>query len=599
MITYANLKAAFYSEKEPRQIKRISKGVYKNAVQTFIEILSMTKFNAEYINKYVKVHKLERIEASSKNPNGMILLSAHFDNWELSTVASVYHGYPLYLLARDQKMVKLNELLNRLRESKGNIVIRKGMDIKNLFRILKGGNGVGILADQNAGANGKLINFFGRPASTAVGPYRIAQKCGAWILPAFIHRRKGPYHDLILEEPMVIGKDDDIMPFMEKYSNLLEKHIRDYPDQWLWMHKRWKVTPLKKVLILDDGKRGHLKQSLAVAERIRRYRESENYSPEHLEATVKEVKFKNKLRRTLLSAMAPFFTNRAQGRLGVLRWALEEESYQSLVKVYADVVISCGSALSGVNRLMKIENYARNVTVLDPGFLMRKKFNLVVIPRHDAAVKRDGKDSNIVVTDLAPNLITPEELIRFREKEELSGKLRIGLLLGGDNKFFTFGESLMKTLTEELKKILEGEDAYLYSTTSRRTTEKSEKAMKEAFNSNPRCRMYVSGKLDKDEHTVEKILANSDILVVSGESISMVSEAVSSGKPVIVFMPDKRGAKVTKYERFVKSLEEKDAISLAEPGKIAEEIKAVASGNMVFTLPDDNKRITDKLYRLF
>ncbi|MGB3082368.1 MAG: lysophospholipid acyltransferase family protein, partial [Candidatus Omnitrophota bacterium] len=279
-IAYANLKAAFSKEKTPYEIKHIAKNVYVQAAQTFAELLSLTKVNTQYLEKYIKFRHRDRLEKASKNSKGLIFISAHFGSWELMIATSITIGHPLHILARDQKMKRLNELLHRIRESKGNTVIRKGMDIKNIFQVLRRGDSIGILGDQNAGPTGTLLDFFGRPASTAIGPYRFAQKTGAWVLPAFMHRVKGPYHEVVLEEPMIIGKNEDITPYAQAYNRLLEKHVREDPDQWFWMHKKWKMTPVKKIMVLDDDKKGHLKQSLAVVKQIKRYREKEGFSPD-------------------------------------------------------------------------------------------------------------------------------------------------------------------------------------------------------------------------------------------------------------------------------------------------------------------------------
>ena len=604
-ITYANLKAAFCAEKSPDRIKRITKDVYKNVAQTFTEMLSMTKVDSRYIEKFITIRDLRYIEEASKNPNGMILISAHFGNWELSTVASVMKGFPLHMLAREQKMKRLDELLNKLRESKGNIVIRKGADVKNLFRVLREGKGVGLLADQNAGPNGELIDLFGRPASTAVGPYRIAQKTGAWILPAFIHRVKGPYQDLVLEPPMVVEKGDDIVPYMRKYNRLLEKHIRMDPGQWWWMHKKWKITPVKKIMVLDDGKKGHLKQSLAVVKQLKRYREKEGYSPDHTEVDIVRIRFKNKTCKGVFNSISPLFSSRCQGCLKCLKAALDHESYEALVRRYADVIISCGSTLSGVNKLLKIENYARNLTVLDPGVLNRGKFDLVVLPRHDFP-GRHFKEDNVVVTDLAPNLIQADAIASFRK--EIEEEVRdpgapkgacIGLLFGGDNPHFSFGKDLTRSVLEGIKAACERIDGCFYATTSRRTPPAAEKILNEAFEKDPRCVKFISGKNDDDEYTVEKILAISDIVLVSGESISMVSEAVSSGKPVLVFMPDKKTPHYTKYERFVEGLRQRGYLRCVRPGEISSEVARVVECKGELRLPDDNRRIYDKMYRLF
>jgi KDO2-lipid IV(A) lauroyltransferase len=596
-VTYSNLKAAFCKEKTPCELRKLTKKVYRHLGQTFVELASLTKVDEKYATKYIKITNIERLEEASKNPKGMVFLTAHLGNWELCAVKSVHSGFPLYILARDQKMKKLNELLHRLRESKGNFVIRKGMDVKNIFRVLRDGHSVGIVGDQNAGVNGELIGFFDRPASTPIGPFRIAQKTGAWILPSFIHREEGPYHEVVLEEIMKIGKDEDIVPYMKKYNSLLEKHTRNYPDQWFWMHKRWKLTPEKKILVLDDGKKGHLKQSMAVVKQIRRYREDEGFAPEHLVVETVRIRFKSKALKTVFNFLTPVLTTFLQLHIKLLAKVLEKESYENAINRYADVIVSCGSTLFGVNKALKMENSARNVTVLDPGSLNRASFNLIVLPRHDASDNDEAKD-NVAVTDLAPNLIDAESISRFKPSVSKTGK-KIGLLLGGDNPCFGFGKALTKDIAKNIKIACEQLDGYAHITTSRRTPSAAEEVLAEEFDSFPRLAEFISGKDDKDEHTVEKILAVSDIVIVSGESISMVSEAVSSGRPVMVFMPDKKSEKITKYEKFVEELRERGYLVIVKPDDIPAEANDLISAQGKCKSSEDNKRIYDKLYRLF
>ncbi|MEA3490103.1 MAG: ELM1/GtrOC1 family putative glycosyltransferase [Candidatus Omnitrophota bacterium] len=600
-IAYANLKAAFCEEKTPRELKRITKGVYRHVAQTFAEMISMTKVDKKYIEKYVRIQNLERVEKASKNPKGMILVSAHFGNWELSTMASAFKGFPLNMLAREQSMERLDELLNRLRESKGNAVIRKGTDIKNIFRVLKRGEGVGLLADQSAGAGGELVDLFGRPASTTVGPYRIAQKIGSCILPAFIHRKKGPYHELVLEPLMTIEKKADLIPYVREYNRLLEKHIRDYPDQWFWMHKKWKLTPVRKVMILDDGKKGHLKQSLAVVKQFRRYREDEGFKPEDTVVDIVSIRFRNGIAKGMFNFLAPFVASHLQGRLGCLRTVLDRESYENITRKYADIIVSCGSALSGMNLAMKAENNARNLAVFDPGALKRGKFDLLVVPRHDLAGKKKKAidEDKFIVTELAPNLIFPDELVSFKEGMKIEGGVRVGLLLGGDNPGFTFGKGLLESLEKSLREVCEKMDGRLYMTTSRRTSDLAESIMGGAFKGYPGCRMFVSGRDDRSEHTVEKILAASDVVIVSGESISMVSEAVSSGKPVLVFMPDKKTGRARKYEKFTDNLRQRKYLRVVRPEDIPGEVKSVLEKGTGLVVPDDDRRIYEKMYKLF
>jgi mitochondrial fission protein ELM1 len=458
------------------------------------------------------------------------------------------------------------------------------------------------VADQNAGANGVLLDLFGRPASTAIGPYRIAQKSGSWVLPAFIHRVKGPYHEVALGEPMVIKKDEDVVSYMKKYNQLLEEHVRAHPDHWFWMHKKWKITPVKRILVLDDGKKGHLKQSLAVVKQIKRYRQEEGFSPENTPVDIVEVTFKNKLAKAFLNLLSPFLNTAFNFHLKCLKVALDKKSYERAINRYADVIISCGSSLFGINRILKIENYARSLTILDPGSHVRGKFDLVVKPKHDVKAK-ESKSENIIITDLAPNLIEPDELKPFsNEIEQDFGSregIKIGLLIGGDNPHFHFSENLMRAVSNSVKEACEELGGHTLVTTSRRTSNLAERTVSSILSGYSNCLKFVSGKNDRDEHTVEKILAASDIVIVSGESISMVSEAVSSGKPVLVFMPDKKTSRFTKYEKFVKDLEQMKYLKIVEAEQIRKEVGLIATEGKEHALPDDDRRIREKMYKLF
>lgn len=601
-IAYANLKAAFQGEKSPAELSRITLGVYRNMAQVFAEILSMTKINARYIEKYVKVRDLERIDMCSKHDKGMILLSAHFGNWELSTVTSYFKGYPLHLLARDQKMQKTYELMNILRESKGNIVIRKGADVKNLFRVLRGGKGVGILGDQNAGPNGMLLDLFGRPASTAVGPFRIAQKCGSYILPAFIHRKKGPYHEVILEEPFSIGGDESLKKYMRRYNDLLEKHVRQDPDQWLWMHKKWKMTDIKKILLLDDGKAGHLKQTLAVLKQIKLYRESEGQEPDKIKHVKIKADFRSSYRKTLYKLLSPFSVRFARLHLRLMRVCLKERSYSDLSAEYADVVIGCGSSLAGLTYALSLENNCKSAVIMDPGPRLRGKFDLVVVPGLGQASVPPAGD-NVLCTQLAPNLIDPSEISVLgkvlREEARIKG-VCIGCLIGGDNRSYIFNAGLAGEICSAIQSAADASGASYVVTTSRRTSEDAERLLCTRMSADPGCAMFVSGREDRDEKTVEKILGASDVIVVSGESISMVSEAVSSGKPVIVFFPEKRsGGMADKYLTFAKKLREKGFVDITDESSLAEAIISRTSQTTAVKAIDDDVRLRGELYRLF
>ncbi|MFH1995658.1 MAG: ELM1/GtrOC1 family putative glycosyltransferase, partial [Candidatus Omnitrophota bacterium] len=455
LIAYANLKAAFGKEKSPRELRSITKRVYQNMVQTFVEILNLTKVSKEYVDKYVEVVNLERVRNAANDPRGVILLTGHFGNWELSNLVGAVKGFKMAVLAREQKMKRLNELLNRLRESKGCTVIRKGISIRELIKALRAKNIVGILSDQDAGKNGVFVNFFGRPASTPPGAMEFAKRTDSIVLPNFIARIQGPYHKVYIEEPIDCANDQsgDVAASLQKYVSLLERYVREYPDQWLWLHKRWKSTPQRTILVLNDGKQGHLNQALAVAHQIRRARTTQGYSMDDTKVVVEDVRYRSKFRHAVLTAASAFATWRSHGRMGYMAYCLTKESYESLMAAYGEFVVSCGASLAPVNVFMARECNAKNVVVMSPGPIGTDKFSLAIIPRHD----RPRKRKNVVVTEAAPHLMDRASLARYgsalMDRLKIAGAgPKIGLLIGGDSENFTMTEA---TISLVVKGVLE------------------------------------------------------------------------------------------------------------------------------------------------
>ncbi|MDP2929784.1 MAG: ELM1/GtrOC1 family putative glycosyltransferase [Candidatus Omnitrophota bacterium] len=602
LIAYANLKAAFAKEKTPSQLRAITKDVYVNFVQTCFEILSLTKVSKDYVSKYVEVVNMERIENAAVSGRGTMLLTAHFGDWELSSLVSAMKGFPITVLAREQKMKRLNELLNRLRESKGCKVVRKGMSVKNILRELHRKSMVGILSDQDAGRKGTFVNFFGRPTSAHIGPFEIARHTDSVILPNFIVRAAGPFHKLYLEEYIDIrqleGKDA-LKEGLQRYMSLLEQYVRRYPAQWLWLHKRWKSTPKRAILILNDGKAGHLNQSLAVARQIQRARATQNYNMEDTDIVVVDVKYKSKLLRPLLALASIFATWRCHGCMSCMRLCLKEESYEDLMRTYAEFVVSCGSSLAPVNIFMSKENNAKNVVVMNPAIWRGSgKFNFVIAAKHDNLKSR----KNIITTTLAPNLIDAKELEsagkKLKERIDLKKNKIVGLLIGGNNPEFTLSPNVLKRIVSETLKFCEANDTELLVTTSRRTSGALEAILKKILNKQPRCKLLVIANENNPPDTLSGILALSDIVVVSCESISMISEAINSGKKVVAFKLEKKRSSFEKHERALWMLAADGYITVAKAGDLAAILDRVSKDNAPVKKVDDSEKIYEAMRSL-
>ena len=591
LVAYANLKAAFAKEKSPQELRCITKRVYQNMVQTLMEVLNLTKVNKKYYDKYIEIVNLERLRNAAKSGRGTVLLTAHFGDWEMSSLTSSVIGFPILVLVREQKMKRLNELLNRLRESNGCKVIRKGMDVKNILKALRGKNIVGILSDQDAGRNGVFVDFFGRPTSYHSGPFEMAKHTDSLILPNLIVRTGGPYHKLYLEEYIDFRENnspDAIKENIQRFAKLLESYVRKYPDQWLWLHKRWKSTPVRTVLILNDGKAGHLNQSLAIAKAIQRARAAQGHKPDDTKIVTIDVKYKNNFARPALAACAGLSSWRCHGCMRCMKLCLAEETYDALMKQYCDFVISCGSSTAAVNVFMARENNAKNVVVMKPSApLALGKFSLAVIPEHDNPPLR----KNVVATAVAPNLID-EEVLK-NDGEKLKKRINafkgnaIGLFLGGDNPEFSLTEEIAGRIIDSLLKFCEIHDAELLVTTSRRTPLSVEDILKSRLKNSLRCKLLVIANENNFDEAVAGILSLSKVQVVSGESISMISEAINSGKPVVAFMLDKKKGVVTKHEKALNGLESAGYISISKDINLSDAL------NRAWTKKDESIKIKD------
>lgn len=601
LIAYANLKAAFANEKSPQELRAITKRVYQNMVQTFMEVLNLTKVNKKYVDEYIDIVNMERIQNAAQSGRGTILLTAHFGDWELSSLVSAAVGFPIAVLVREQKMKHLNEILNRLRESNGCKVIRKGMDVKNLITMLREKKIVGILADQDAGKNGILVDFFGRPTSSHSGVMEIAKRTDSLILPAFIVRTKGPHHKLYLEEYIDFRNTqspDAVKENLQKYMKLLEKYVREYPDQWLWLHKRWKSTPVKTILVLNDGKAGHLNQSLAIACQIQKVRVTQGYKETDTKITTVDVKYKSKFARAMLTVAAKFTTWRCQGLMKCMRACLEKGSYDTLMRTYSEYVISCGSVTAPVNVFMAKENNAKNIIIMKPGIINLRQFSLAIIPKHD----RPPLKKNVVTTTLAPNLIDKDSMreygARLKSNVNIEKNIVLGALIGGSNTEFTMTKDMANKAISGLVEFCKAYDADLLLTTSRRTPKEVEALIKERLSKYRFCKLIVIANEKNMEGAVAGILDISDIVAVSGESVSMVSEAIHSGKKVVVFDLEKKNKRFTKYERVLDSLEREGYVNCAHPADLGTRLDKVWRAVRAIKKVDDRDRTLEAVKKL-
>ncbi len=596
-VAYAGLRAAFRGRYTPAQANRIIKEIYQNLAQSYIELLKFPQFDDAYVKKYIKIEGLEKVKAAVKEEErGVIFLTAHFGNWELCSLTGSTMGFKMNVLARFQKLKRLNGYLNKMRGSKGANVIFKDDAIAETIDALKRHEAVGILSDQDGGKRGEFVNFLGRPASTPKGVAHFSLRTGAPVFPVAIIREKGPYHRLVIGDDISVMPSGDIKKdiheILQRFADSLSKYIERYPGQWLWLHKRWKSTPARYILVLNDGRAGHFKQSRALAGAIRKARAERGFSQEDTVIGTVDVKFKNGFARAVFD-IGSFLG------FGIhsLSCCFPKEVYDNLRAAYADYVISCGASLAGVNLAFKRELGARSVVIMKPNIFNIKDFDLAVIPVHDKV----GASGNVVFTKGTVTGLDEDSLREYGEKLKKrvavdKGKV-LGVLLGGDSKSYTFEKELAIEVVDRVMAAAADIGADVLITTSRRTSHAVEFALKERYGKSERVKLLLVANENNFEGAVEGILALSDMIVVSGESVAMVTEAVSSGKPVSVFMPQKTNKfSGTKQEESVRNLEKEGL--LVVNADIAADIRQRINHKQADILSGDMKAIRAGLEKI-
>ncbi len=241
-----NLRNSF-PEKSEREIKEILKMTYVNFFITLFEFVSFPKLRADDFKKFVKFENIECVRESLSLGNGLILMSGHFGNWELSAIVSGLEiGKPLNVIVKTQRNKLVDAEINKWRCWFGNRVIPMEKAFRESLKILSSGGIVALLADQSAPREGLYINFMGRPAATFAGPAVMSLKSKAPIVMGFAIRDKNFNYRIVFERlnfEFSSENEEEVLKLTRLHTSMLEKYIRFYPDHWLWFHRRWKHQP--------------------------------------------------------------------------------------------------------------------------------------------------------------------------------------------------------------------------------------------------------------------------------------------------------------------------------------------------------------------
>ncbi len=245
-VSLDNLQKAF-PEKDNRALNRIYHRCWRHFVRVGAELARLPDIDEQFISRWAQLNRVDSIGAALERGKGCILVSGHFGNWELMGGCLARIGYPITYVVTTQSNRLVEEWLNRMRASVNVEIVKRRDAVRGILGALKRNRIVAILCDQDAGKAGLFIPFFNRPASTPRGPALFHIKTGAPIIFVTAPCRVDGTYLVTFEEMLFTGligkREDDEFRIMTQITERLEEEVRQYPEQWLWLHRRWKTTP--------------------------------------------------------------------------------------------------------------------------------------------------------------------------------------------------------------------------------------------------------------------------------------------------------------------------------------------------------------------
>lgn len=225
------------------------RGCFQNLGRLLVEFTHFPDLNKSNISQFVAHDGLENYLEGLSRGRGVIFMTAHFGAWELSSFAHAVYGYPLKFIVRPIDNRRVEKLISRYRTLSGNVPVQRRSAARDILKALRENEAVGILFDQNTTrSEGVFANFFGISAATTPAIALFALRTGAAVVPGFlIWDAALKKHRLRLDPPVELintgNRERDVLENTKQFNAILEGYIRKHPDQWLWIHRRWKTRP--------------------------------------------------------------------------------------------------------------------------------------------------------------------------------------------------------------------------------------------------------------------------------------------------------------------------------------------------------------------
>lgn len=230
-----------------RAIERIGTRCYMHLGRSVVECAAFLSMSRQELLDMVTLEGLEHLDEAREYGRGAILYSGHFGNWELLGAVIARRGYPIHATDTEHRNPYVHRLISEARMSQGIKMLPPNTSAKSIIRLLSENKFVTYAADQDAGPGGLFVDFLGRPASTLKGPAFFAVRFGCPIAATFLIRQGRDHHRAVFEKLLWPQKklpdEEATVELTQRFTSLLERYVRAYPDQYLWGHRRWKTKP--------------------------------------------------------------------------------------------------------------------------------------------------------------------------------------------------------------------------------------------------------------------------------------------------------------------------------------------------------------------
>jgi Kdo2-lipid IVA lauroyltransferase/acyltransferase len=245
LIALHNLSRSF-PDKKLEEIVKIAKKSYRNFSFVVAKFFDIPYLNKSNLHRWISIEGLDNYKQACTEEKGVLLFGAHFGNWEIGNAALAIMTQPFIFVYRILDSPLLEKVITGVRASYGNISFSKENTMRKMIRLLKEGATINLLIDQNvAWYGGVFIDFFGRKACTISGLALLAWHTEAPVLPAFTRRLPNGKYLLEIGKKVEIitsgNREADVLINTQNFTRIIEDQIRKYPEQWFWVHQRWKT----------------------------------------------------------------------------------------------------------------------------------------------------------------------------------------------------------------------------------------------------------------------------------------------------------------------------------------------------------------------